>query len=192
MDNNEMIYASTSAEWREWLRENHTIKKGVWLIQYKKHTGKPAVSWADAVNEALCFGWIDSIKKKLDEERTIQFFSRRKPTSTWSKINKEKVKRLIEDGLMAKAGLASVETAKENGSWTLLDTVEALDIPEDLLEAFKRHRGAKAYFESLSKSTRKAILQWVVLAKRPETRQKRIAEIAVTAGQRKRPKPFTT
>src|SRR5690606_22432980 len=113
-------------------------------------------------DEALCFGWIDSIKKKLDEDSTVQFFSKRKPTGTWSKINKGKVERLIADGLMTPAGLDCIETAKQNGSWTLLDSVEALQIPDDLAEAFRRHSGAASFFESLSKSVRKALLQWVV------------------------------
>ncbi|HWK98468.1 MAG TPA: hypothetical protein VNQ55_00910, partial [Parapedobacter sp.] len=144
----EVIYAATGAEWRKWLDENHTTQQGVWLIQYKKHTDRPSISWSDAVDEALCFGWIDSIKKKLDNDRTIQFFSKRKPTGTWSKINKEKVKRLIAEGLMKQAGLDCIETAKQNGSWVLLDTVEALHIPEDLAEALGRHHGAGTYFEN--------------------------------------------
>lgn len=184
------IYPTTRQEWRKWLSENHAKKQGIWLVQYKKNTGKPTVNWSEAVDEALCFGWIDSIKKKLDDACAAQFFSKRKPTSTWSKINKEKVNRLIEEGLMAQTGLDSIETAKQNGSWTILDEVEALRIPADLIEAFEHYHGAKPYFDNLSKSTRKAILQWVVLAKRPETRQKRIAEIAVLAGQNKKPKPF--
>lgn len=186
MDYN-IVHATTKQEWRKWLSENHAKKQGVWLVQYKKTTGKPTISWSDAVDEALCFGWIDSIKKKRDEESSIQFFSKRKPRGTWSKINKEKVARLIDAGLMTQAGLDSVETAKQNGSWTILDDVEALKIPTDLMAAFDLHEGAKAYFDSLSKSVRKALLQWVILAKRPETRQKRIAEIAALAGQGKTP-----
>ncbi|MEC3881755.1 YdeI/OmpD-associated family protein [Parapedobacter sp. 10938] len=186
----ETIYAASNTEWRQWLLENHGTHQGIWLIQYKKHTGKPTISWTDAVDEALCFGWIDSIKKKLDDDRSIQFFSKRKPTGTWSKINKEKVERLIADGLMEQAGLDCVETAKRNGSWTILDTVEALLIPDDLAAALDDHNGSKTYFDSLSKTSRKALLQWVVLAKRPETRQKRIAEIAAAAAQGKKPNGF--
>src|SRR5690606_33569133 len=139
----------------------------VWLIQYKKNSGKPSLSWSEAVDEALCFGWIDSIKKKLDEDRSIQFFGKRKPRSTWSKINKEKVKRLTESGLMVPAGIEIVEIAKQNGSWTILDEVEDLKTPQDLVAAFDLLSGSQCYFDSLSKSTRKAILQWLVLAKRP-------------------------
>jgi len=186
----DQVYATTKAEWRKWLSENHTKKQGAWLIQYKKASGRPTIAWSEAVDEALCFGWIDSIKKKLDEERTVQFFSKRKPTSPWSKINKEKVKRLIKEGLMTEAGLDSIEIAKQNGSWTILDNVEALHIQADLAEKLDFHNGAGAYFDSLSKSVRKALLQWVVLAKRPETRRKRITEIAVAAAQQKKPNGF--
>jgi len=184
------LYATTRQEWREWLHENHTKKQGVWLIQYKKGTGKPSLAWSDAVDEALCFGWIDSIKKRRDEESSVQFFSKRKPTSTWSKINKEKVDRLIENGLMAPAGLKCIKMAKENGSWVCLDEVEALKIPKDLITAFKHYKGAKNYFDSLSKSTRKAMLQWLVLAKREETREKRVNEIAALASRSLKPKQF--
>jgi len=187
---NDKVYATTRQEWRTWLSENHAKKQGAWLIQFKKNTGRPSLSWSDAVDEALCFGWIDSIKKKLDDECAAQFFSRRKPTSTWSRINKEKVNRLIGDGLMTPAGLERVETAKRNGSWTILDKVEALTVPKDLIAAFKLHKGSKRYFDKLSKSTRKAILQWLVLAKRPETRQKRINEVARLASQHMKPKQF--
>ncbi|MGK6352263.1 YdeI/OmpD-associated family protein [Parapedobacter sp. DT-150] len=185
------LYAATREEWRKWLTENHAKQRGVWLIQYKKNTGKPTLTWSDAVDEALCFGWIDSIKKKLNEACTVQFFSKRKPTSMWSKINKEKVNRLIENGLMTQAGFESIEIAKQHGSWTRLDEVEELKIPPDLDAAFERYNGSKHYFESLSKSTRKALLQWLVLARRPETRQKRINEIAALASQSKKPKPFS-
>lgn len=120
----------------------------------------------------------------------MQFFSRRKTTTTWSKVNKEKVQQLIEKGLMTQAGLDSIERAKQNGSWTILDDVEELNIPSDLKNAFKTQKGSNAYFLRLSKSVRKSILQWVVLAKRPETRQKRIIEIAELAVQKQKPKPF--
>jgi len=150
----------------------------------------PCLPWSDAVDEALCFGWIDSIRKSIDKDSFKQFFSPRKPNGTWSKVNKDKIVRLIEDGMMTKAGLECIETAKKNGSWSILDTVEELDIPKDLEKEFKLHKGAKDHFLSLSKSVRKAMLQWLVLAKRPETRQKRIHEIAELAGQKKKPKQF--
>ena len=186
----ETFYPKTKKDWRKWLQKNHSSKQFIWIIQYKKSAGKPTITWSEAVDEALCFGWIDSIRKTIDDEKFIQFFSRRKPNGTWSKINKIKIEQLIEKGLMAKAGHESIEAAKLNGSWTILDEVEELVIPKDLQKAFKIIPGSKTFFMSLSKSVRKMMLQWVVLAKRPETRQNRINEIAFHAGQKQKPKPF--
>jgi uncharacterized protein YdeI (YjbR/CyaY-like superfamily) len=177
-------------EWRQWLQENHTSQLSVWLVQYKKKSNMPTLSWSDAVDEALCFGWIDSIRKTIDNEKFIQFFSPRKPKGTWSRVNKEKTKQLIELGFMTKAGFESIERSKQNGSWTILDEVEELIIPKDLLKEFKIKSGSEDYFLSLSKSVRKAILQWLVMAKRPETRAIRIAEIVEMASQGKKPKQF--
>lgn len=186
----ESFYPSDRQEWRAWLQENHDNKQSVWLIRYKKGSNMPTISWSEAVDEALCFGWIDSKAKPIDDEKYMQFFSKRKAVSTWSKVNKEKVQKLIDDGSMTRAGLESIEIAKQNGSWTILDEVEALIIPDDLEEAFKTKTGSKDFFLSLSKSVKKNILQWLVLAKREETRQKRIKETAESAGQKLRPKPF--
>ena len=176
--------------WRNWLQKNHQEKLSVWVIYFKKTSGKPSVSYQEAVEEALCFGWIDSTARPLDAERYMQYFTRRKKSSVWSKINKAKVEILLKDGLMTPAGLESIAIAKANGSWNILDEVEELVVPADLLKEFRKHPGSKTYFNELSKSVRKAILQWLVLAKRPETRIKRIAEIAMLAGQNKKPKQF--
>lgn len=186
----ETFYPASREDWRNWLIENHDSKQSVWLLCYRKNAGIPTISWSEAVDEALCFGWIDSTRKTIDDRSFIQFFTRRKPKSTWSKVNKEKVEVLIKQKLMTKAGLESIEKAKENGSWTILDEVDALKIPEDLERAFRDHPGSEAYFMGLSKSVKKMMLQWIVLAKLPETRQRRIHEIAETAGQNKRPKQF--
>jgi uncharacterized protein YdeI (YjbR/CyaY-like superfamily) len=186
----ETFYPTSRQAWREWLQENHHSKQSVWLVYYKKKSGMPTISWSEAVDEALCFGWIDSTKKTLDDDTFIQFFSKRKANSTWSKVNKDKVLRFIDDGTMTKAGLKSIETAKQNGSWVILDEAETLIIPEDLENAFRTKPGSKDFFLGLSKSARKSILQWVILAKRKETRQKRINEIAELAGQKLRPKQF--
>ncbi|MRX40022.1 hypothetical protein GJU43_12115 [Flavobacterium sp. LC2016-23] len=188
MQDIETFYPTCKQDWREWLKENHDVKHYVWLVCYKKQANVPTISWSDAVDEALCFGWIDSTRKSIDSDKFIQFFTRRKPNSNWSKINKEKIERLIREGLMFQAGLESVERAKQNGSWIILDTVEELFIPEDLEIAFEANPGAKEYFLSLSKSVKKMILYWVVSAKRPETRQKRINEVAVLAAQNLKPK----
>jgi uncharacterized protein YdeI (YjbR/CyaY-like superfamily) len=176
--------------WRQWLIKNHSSKQAVWLVYGKKKSGLPTITWSEAVEEALCFGWIDSIKKSIDSERFIQFFSKRKPNSTWSKINKIKIQRLAKQDFLTAAGYTSVETAKANGSWTILDDVEKLIIPKDLEIQFLSNPGSGDFFLSLSKSVRKAMLQWLVLAKKADTRQKRITEIAELAAQKLKPKQF--
>ena len=186
----EIYYPKSNQEWRQWLEENHLQKEAVWVVFYKKSANQPTVTWTDAVDEALCFGWIDSIKKKLDTERSIQFFSRRKPNSTWSKINKQKVIHLVETAKMTPAGLACIDIAKQNGWWEILDSVEALTIPQDLENALNTSETAMHYFSGLSKSVRKMMLQWLVLARRPETRQKRIKEIVALAAKKQKPKQF--
>jgi uncharacterized protein YdeI (YjbR/CyaY-like superfamily) len=184
----EVFYPVSVQKWRKWLEDNHLSKQAVWVVFYNKKSEKKTISWSEAVDVALCYGWIDSKKIKIDDESSHQFFSKRKAQSTWSKINKEKIQLLIEKGLMSNAGLASIEIAKQNGSWTILDEVEELKVPQDLEEAFQKHEGSKDYYLSLSKSNRKAILQWIVLARRPETRQQRIDEIARLAKQKIKPK----
>lgn len=183
-----IFYPVNATEWRNWLEKNHISKRAVWLTFYTKASGKDSLTWSEAVDVALCFGWIDSKKIKIDQEMSQQFFSKRKAISTWSKINKEKVAALISTGLMAPAGYQSIETAKQNGSWTILDDVEALQTPEDLQVRFENNPDAGSFFLSLSRSTRKAILQWLVLARLPETRQRRICEIVELAARKKKPK----
>nr|WP_315034127.1 YdeI/OmpD-associated family protein [uncultured Chryseobacterium sp.] len=184
------VYLNASTEWRKWLEENHHTEQSVWVVCNTRKSKLPTVDWSDLVDEALCFGWIDSTRKTIDEYSFMQLFSRRKPRSTWSKINKEKVERLISNKLMTQAGYETIDLAKKNGSWEILDSVEELTIPEDLEEAFENHDGSKDYFLSLSKSIRKMLLQWIVLAKRPETRKKRIDEIVQEASQKNKPKQF--
>lgn len=184
----EIFYPTSPAAWRKWLEKNHLTHQAVWIVFYNKSSQKKSIIWSDAVDVALCFGWIDSKKIKIDEETSHQFFSKRKPKSTWSKINKQKVQRLIENGLMVEAGYQCIEIAKQNGSWTLLDEVEELVIPNDLAEALKKKPNAEDFFLGLSKSVKKAILLWLVLAKRQETRQKRIEEIVESAAQNLKPK----
>lgn len=186
----ETVCPKSRQEWRKWLMRNHRLKQSVWLIAYKKKSNVPSIVWSDAVDEALCFGWIDSVRKPVDHEKFVQLFSKRKANSGWSKINKQKVQRLMAEGLMTEAGLEVIERAKQNGSWTILDKVEELEIPKDLSKEFNRRPGSRQYFLSLSKSSRKAILQWLVLAKRAETRQKRLTEIAYLASQQLKPRQF--
>ncbi|UOR04912.1 YdeI/OmpD-associated family protein [Hymenobacter aerilatus] len=181
---------SSRQHWREWLHAHHAEQQGVWLVYSKKKSGIPSLTWSEAVDEALCFGWIDSKAESIDEHTYQQFFCPRKPKSGWSRINKEKIERLLAADLLAPAGLASIETAQQNGSWTLLDAVEALHIPPDLAEALQQRPGAETYFASLSRTDKRNMLQWLVLAKRPETRQKRVTEIAESAEQQLKPEQF--
>ncbi|SMD43400.1 Uncharacterized conserved protein YdeI, YjbR/CyaY-like superfamily, DUF1801 family [Aquiflexum balticum DSM 16537] len=186
----ETFYPTSRKEWREWLQSNHHKKESVWLIYYKKKAKVPTIAYGEAVDEALCFGWIDSKAKPIDKDKFMQFFSKRKENSVWSKVNKEKVERLIQEGLMTEAGFAIIEKAKQNGSWTILDQAEALIIPKDLEDEFQKRPNAKDYFIGLSRSDKRNILQWLVLAKRQETRQRRIEEIVELAGQNLKPKQF--
>lgn len=184
----EVFYPADRVAWRKWLTENHLSKQAVWIVFYKKSSEKKSITWSEAVDVALCFGWIDSKKISIDSETSHQYFSKRKAKSTWSKINKQKVLGLIESGLMHDAGHKSIEIAKENGSWTLLDEVEELIIPKDLEAAFTTKPYGKEFFLSLSNSARKAILQWIVLARQPQVRQRRITEIVEAAAQKLKPK----
>ncbi len=186
----ETFYPKSRQEWREWLQENHDKKQSIWLIYYKKKSNSPTVIYSDAVDEALCFGWIDSKAKPIDEQTFMQFFSKRKEKSVWSKVNKEKIERLTKEGLMTKAGFEIIDKAKLNGSWSILDDAEALIIPEDLEKEFQKRIKAKEYFLGLSRSDKRNILQWLVLAKKQETRTKRILEIVELAELNQKPKQF--
>jgi uncharacterized protein YdeI (YjbR/CyaY-like superfamily) len=177
------IHPKTRAAWRSWLEENHTRTTGIWLINYKKATGKMQFDFDEAVEEALCFGWIDSKPNKLDEERSMVWFAPRKRGTGWSKLNKERVERLLAQGLIMPAGLAKIEAAKADGSWNALDAVEALEVPPDLEQALARDDAAKQNFEAFPRSVKRGILEWIAAAKKPATRAKRVEETAQLAAQ---------
>jgi uncharacterized protein YdeI (YjbR/CyaY-like superfamily) len=188
------VHPKSRAGWRRWLQAHHPHKEGVWLITFKKATGKSRVEYAEAVEEALCFGWIDSTPRLLDDARSMQWFSPRKAGSGWSRINRDRVERLIAGGRMAPAGLAKVEAAKRSGDWNALDAFEALEIPPDLATAFAASENAQRYFEAFPRSAKFIILHWIASAKTPATRAKRIAETVTLAAQnirahQWRPKP---
>ena len=170
------IHPKTRAGWRSWLKENHATCDGVWLIYYRASTGKRRLSWEDAVREALCFGWIDSKVKPIDDERYKQIFTPRKPRSVWSKINKEYVAELIEAELMTDAGLRAVELAKKNGAWSLLEPVDALIVPPELESALQRSERAREAYEALSRPAKRSMLYSLYSAKREDTRAKRLAK----------------
>ena len=182
----ELVHPLTRDEWRAWLEANHTRPDGVWLVTFKRATGKPRVEYEEAVEEALCFGWVDSKANALDEERSILWFAPRKKGSGWSKPNKERVERLLAAGKMAPAGLAKIEAAKADGSWALLDEVEQLIIPPDLLAALAAAPPAAENFAAFPRSVKRGILEWITQAKRAETRAARVAETARLAAEGKR------
>lgn len=184
----ERIEPADAAEWRVWLEANHASAAAVWLVYRKKGSGQRALSWSEAVDEALCFGWIDSKVQPIDDLRYEQWFTVRKPTSVWSKINKEKIDRLLAERRIAPAGLAVIEAAKANGSWSILDDAENLVLPDDLAAALAERPGAADGYDAYPRSTKRYILQWLATAKRPETRAKRIAEAAEDAAASRLPK----
>jgi len=175
------IHPKTTLEWRKWLERNHARTTGIWLISYKVATRKPRIDYDEAVATALCFGWIDSKPRALDGERAMLWFAPRKKGSAWSKNNKERVEQMLRAKLMHTAGLAKIEEARQDGSWNKLDSVEALEIPLDLLKAFKAQPGALGYFEAFPRSSKRAILEWISNAKTEATRAKRVAETATLA-----------
>jgi uncharacterized protein YdeI (YjbR/CyaY-like superfamily) len=187
----ERVQVETVAEWRAWLKANHERPDGVWLVTFKKGSGRPVVTWDESVEEALCFGWIDSIRRKVDDDRSRLWFSPRKPKSVWSAVNKERIGRLEREGRLAPAGQRMVELAKQTGTWTALDEVEALVVPDDLAAAFAEHPGAAEQWESFPRSVRSGILQWILQAKRPETRAARVAETAEKAARGERANQWT-
>lgn len=173
----DVFYPTTISAWRKWLEKHHQSRDSVWVVFYNKHANKKTITWSDAVDVALCFGWIDSKKVKIDADCSHQFFSKRKPKSTWSKINKDKVERLIQTNQMTEIGMAIIETAKQNGSWTILDDAEALVVPPELAKKLQSKPGVFDHFMGLSKSRKKLLLMQLTLAKQPITKQKRIDEI---------------
>ncbi len=176
-------HPKTRAAWREWLESHHTQTEGVWLVSYKKATDKPRFDYEDSVEEAICFGWIDSKVNKLDEERSMLWFAPRKPKTGWSNPNKERVGRMLAAGLMHPAGLAKVEQARADGTWNALDEVEALQVPPDLAKALAVYPNAAANFDAFPRSVKRGILEWIVVAKKVETRARRISETARLADQ---------
>ena len=184
-DGRPMVHPESREEWRAWLAAHHDFEESVWMVFWKKPTGKSAPTYAEAVEEALCFGWVDSSTRRVDDERAMYYFSPRNPKSTWSRANKERVERLIADGRMTDAGMALIEAAKENGYWTIFDEIEDLIIPADLAAALDSHADAARYFDAFPVSAKKNILWWITPrghpAKRPATRLNRITKTATLA-----------
>ena len=185
-DEREQVHLETIADWRRWLEANHGRDGGVWLVSWKASTGRSRLTYEESVEEALSFGWIDSKGRTLDDERSMLWFSRRKAGSGWSRSNKERIIRLEGDGRMTAAGRALIDQAIADGSWTLLDAVEDLLVPDDLAGAFDGQPGSRLQWDAFPRSARRALLEWLVQAKRPETRARRVAEVAAKAARGER------
>lgn len=181
MDRYERVTVKSRQDWRDWLAANHTRDEAVWVVTWKKVAGAPHVPYGDIVDEALCFGWIDAVPRKLDEARSMLLVAPRRRGSAWSKVNKDKVARLIAEDRMAPPGLAKVERAKADGSWDALNDVDALIVPDDLAAALATDANAQRCFAGFPPSSRRGILEWIAAAKRPETRTARIAETVAKA-----------
>jgi uncharacterized protein YdeI (YjbR/CyaY-like superfamily) len=181
-DHDQVTFASRAA-WRSWLAEHHADEPGVWAVTYKQASGKPYVPYGDLRDEALCFGWIDSLRRSVDDERTRLLMTPRKPKSGWSKVNKARIEELRAAGLMTPAGEAAIETAKANGAWTKLDEVEQGIEPDDLRAALDADPDARRHWDAFPRSAKRGILEWISNAKRPETREKRVRETATLAAE---------
>jgi len=174
------LYISNRKDWRKWLKENHNTVREVWLIYYKKHTCKPRIPYDDAVEEALCFGWIDSTVKRIDDEKYCQKFTPRNLKSIWSEHNKKRVAKMIKEGKMTKHGLVKVKAAKKNGEWyKTAEAVKAFAMPSELTKLLSGNKKAGEFFSELSPSHKKQYIGWIASAKKVETRKKR-AEEAIT------------
>jgi len=177
------FYAKSAKEWRKWLEKNHEKEKAVWINFYKKDSGTPSVSYVEAVEQALCFGWIDSKANKRDDDSYYQYFTKRNPKGKWAGTNKARVEKLIAQGLMTPAGMEMIDLAKKTGTWDALNDVESVVVPDDFMKALKKNKKALAHWEVFAKSSKMIILYWISEAKRPETRQKRIEETVRLAAE---------
>lgn len=175
--------AKSALAWRKWLEKHHLKEQSVFLIIYRKQCIVPSVYYSEAVDEALCFGWIDFVPKKRDEISYYLMFSKRNPKSNWSRVNRIKVERLEKEGKITEAGQKMIDLAKATGTWTALDKVWDMIVPEDLQSLLSRNKKALAHFTAFSPSAKRGILEWVYSAKRPETRKNRIKEIVRLAAQ---------
>jgi uncharacterized protein YdeI (YjbR/CyaY-like superfamily) len=180
------VHATTRAEWRAWLIAHHERDAGVWLVSWRKHTGSPALTYDESVEEALCFGWVDSRPGKVDDDRTKLWFAPRKAGSGWSRPNKERIEGMQAAGLMMPAGRRLIDAAKADGSWTMLDDVENLVVPDDLAAALDALPPARANWDAFPRSAKRGILEWIVQAKRPLTRAQRVATTAEMAQRNER------
>lgn len=183
----EKLHVINRDDWRAWLRKNHSTKKEIWLIYYKRRTGKPRIPYDDAVEEALCFGWIDSLVKKIDDEKFAQKFTPRKGKSKWSEANKKRARKMIKEGKMTKVGLAKIREAKSNGEWFKTAPVKkGLVIPAYVKKAFATNEKALDNFNNLANGYKRQLVGWITSAKKEETRKRRLTEAVQLLGQNKK------
>jgi uncharacterized protein YdeI (YjbR/CyaY-like superfamily) len=180
LENVTKVEVKTRQDFRAWLQTNHLQTKGVWLVSYKKQS-EFYLPYSEIVQECLCFGWIDSLPRKLDEVRTMTYISPRKNGSNWSRVNKEYVAKLQQAGLIQAAGLAKIEQAQKDGSWSFLDDVEALLLPDDLKTAFAANQIAQENWTAFPPSVKRGILEWIKNAKQAKTRARRIEDTVTKA-----------
>lgn len=185
LDDLPRVQVTSRAEWRAWLQRHHTQTQAIWVVTWKKPDPR-YIPNGDIVEEALCFGWIDSLPRKLDDTRTMLLLAPRKPKSAWSALNKARAEKMIAAKRMAPAGQKMIDLAKEVGTWSKLDDVEALKLPPDLAHAFARNKAAAKCFEAFPRSAKRGILEWILQAKTPETRLKRITETVTRAAKNER------
>jgi uncharacterized protein YdeI (YjbR/CyaY-like superfamily) len=185
----ELVHLEDRAAWRRWLERHHATAKGVWLVSWRTQTGKPRLDYDALVEEALCFGWIDGHQKPVDDERIMQLLTPRRPGSAWASSNRKRVASLEQADAMAEAGRRVVEAAKADGSWSRYDSADALEIPTDLKAVLATNAAAVRKFDAFTDAAKRAILRWLIDAKRPETRAKRIAETVRLAAQNERAGP---
>lgn len=182
------LYVKDRNEWRKWLERNHTSLSEIWLIYYKKNSGKPRIPYDDAVEEALCFGWIDSLVKKIDEEKYMQKYTPRKKKSVWSKLNVNRCEKMINQGKMTDAGLKLIEEAKKTGKWQdAYSSKKMFDLPEELEEALKKDKTAWENFNNFAPSYKNNYIHWIISAKRDETKSKRIIEVVKRSALNQKP-----
>jgi uncharacterized protein YdeI (YjbR/CyaY-like superfamily) len=172
------VHVTSRTQWRQWLSRNHAREKaGIWLVFHKKKCGKPSLGHEVSVEEALCFGWIDSIIKRIDDQTYCRKFTPRKDDSKWSKINKKRVEKIIKEGKITQFGLAKIEAARKSGNWELVPRPAiSLGVPQDLSQALEHNKTAREFFEKLAPTYQRHFIGWIVTAKRPETRAKRLKE----------------
>lgn len=181
-----VYHAESRAQWRAWLAANHAIERGVWLCSWRAATGKPTCPYPEVVEEAICFGWIDSTVNVLDDDRALQLLTPRKPKSTWTRLNRRRAEAMEAAGLMTDAGRRAIAVAQDNGWWTILDPVEDLVEPDDLAAALDGEPDARAAWDAFPAGARKMMLWWVISATRADTRQRRIATIVAKAAKGER------